>query len=564
MQRRKLYRGSIGASYAYLFLILNVVIFNNPAIAQGGAPTAATPRIITIAVVGPLTPSSRAFGIPHLQSITLAVDQYNQEHADSGRQIQLRIFDDKADPATSSSLIKAVANSDAVAVLGPANSAAANAIIDVLRTQGLRIPVISSLATATTLTENLQTKYFLRANVSDRKRLSTLLDLVFGDDRLRPRRMIAFFEQADAFGQGMLTDAKAWLRINNRSFLENNEFLEIGYPRNVSQNDTEKLVANAYEKGFGAKNDGIFLLGLAQDAITFIDVLRKKNIQSRIYFNEPDYNVFKGAADRGILVAGVRVISVYWPESATVSSFHSAFKKRFNEEPSFSAALAYDAAHMVLRAIDVAINAEQARSDIQTLREAVQDNLRKDAGPPLDYVLPGDHRFENEEYRKLDFQGLQYTSRGNLVQWSESVDEPEQMQIVGQTKSIILPPAYNLLLVVIFGFIGSNIREFSRQPPENFWHFLVRLASPISLIVDPAISMIVFGCIFLLTILTKRSLLEFCGDALLIYIVASIALGAVSGFLGVRALFAVIKRMGINVEEQDLIGSSPRKATPAQ
>jgi branched-chain amino acid transport system substrate-binding protein len=491
----------------------------------------------------------------------LAVDEYNQQRTESAPKIQLKIFDDEATPTTSASTIKSLAHSDVIAVLGPANSAATSAVIELLHVQHLRIPVISALSTATKLTEGIETNYFLRANVSDRKRLSTLLGLIFNDDRLKPRRMIAFYERADAFGEGMLTDAKSWLRNNDRNFLEN-DLLELGYPRDVSPTDAAQLVADANAKGFGAKNDSILLLGIAQDAITFINVLRMKNVQSRIFFNEPDYLVFKAAADRHIPIAGVRVLSVYWPESAIVNAFHESFQKKFNEEPSFSAALAYDAARIVLRAIDVALGGPARPNDIQTLRDHILENMHKDAGPSLDYVLTGDHRFEKDEYQKLDFQGLQYNSRGELIQWNQNPVQPDQIKFEGQEKPIILPPLYDLALVIVFGFIGSTIREFSRQPPENFWRFLARLPSPISLIVDPAISLIVFGCVFLLTILTRRSLLEIGGDALLIYNVASAALGAISGFMGIRALFAVIKRMGINIQEQDLFGSGVKDATP--
>ena len=192
--------------------------------------------------------------------------------------------------------------------------------------------------------------------------------------------MIAFYERADAFGEGMLTDAKNWLRNNDPNFLEN-AFLEVGYPRNVSPTDAAQLIADANAKGFGASNDGVLLLGIAQDAVTFINVLRMKNVQSRIFFNEPDLLVFKAAAERHIPIAGVRVLSVYWPNNAMVNAFHDLFQEKFNDEPSFSAALAYDAARILLRAIDVAIGGPERPNDIQTLRDRIIDNLQKNAGP---------------------------------------------------------------------------------------------------------------------------------------------------------------------------------------
>ena len=525
-----------------------------------GESSAQTPSVagaqlvITLGVVGPLTPSSKAFGIAHLQGITLAVDEYNHQHLDAKREIQLRVFDDKAEPAAGVAAVKSL-EADAVAILGPANSGVTRNVISYLHSRNLQIPVVSALSTATSLTENLQLPSFFRANVSDQKRLSTLLELIFGDDNLKPRRMLAFYEKADAFGEGMLKDTRAWLRTNNRNF-HDNSFSEIGYHRDISQEDATQLVSEARAKDFGAKNDGILLLGIASDAVTFTSSLRNRGVQSQIYFNEPDYSVFKSAADRGLPIGGLRVLSVYWPEGAIVNSFRSSFKKRFSEEPSFSAALAYDAARLVLRAVDIALVEQPSPSkNIQEFRKRIHNNLTDGKGETLDHILPGDHNFEKNEYRKINFQGLKYTSQGNLVQWDQTADEPQRLRTAGADTPILLPPYYCLLFVIVFSFVGSVIREFSRQPPKSIWQIPIRLSSPISLVLDPLIALITFGCIFLLTLITKRSLLEVGGDALLIYIVSSIALGSVAGFLGVRALFVVIRRFGIDIKEQELIGT---------
>jgi hypothetical protein len=106
---------------------------------------------------------------------------------------------------------------------------------------------------------------------------------------------------------------------------------------------------------------------------------------------------------------------------------------------------------------------------------------------------------------------------------------------------------------------GASIRWCSgRQPPETKWRFIVRPFSPISIIVDPAISLIVFACVFLILLLTKRDLLEMGSDTLLIYQTGSVALGALSGFLGLRALYALMSYMGIKVDEKDLTGSGTK------
>jgi hypothetical protein len=191
--------------------------------------------------------------------------------------------------------------------------------------------------------------------------------------------------------------------------------------------------------------------------------------------------------------------------------------------------------------------------NIEVFRKRVSANLRSDMGDSLEFVVSGDHKFENSEYRRLDFQRLQYDSHGDLVQWDKILEEPQLLPVVGG-KAIELPPLYCVIFVVIFGYIGSILREFSRQPPENVRHFIGRMMSPISTLIDPAISLIVFGCLFLIMLFTKRNLLEIGGDALLIYKVGSALVGVISGFLGLRALYEVIKYLGIKIEEKDITG----------
>jgi hypothetical protein len=53
-------------------------------------------------------------------------------------------------------------------------------------------------------------------------------------------------------------------------------------------------------------------------------------------------------------------------------------------------------------------------------------------------------------------------------------------------------------------------------------------------------------------------LLEIGGDAPLIYNVGSIAFGFVAGFLGIRALFATIKRLGVEISQDEIIGPADR------
>jgi branched-chain amino acid transport system substrate-binding protein len=372
--------------FTLLVILSPVVVWAQSLILQQG---------FKIAVVRPLTPSSKAFGIPHLQGITLAVDEYNQKH--SSKQVQLEIFDDQANPSISASIAKKLSQSGSLAMLGPANSSSCAAVLLGLQEQHIRFPTVSALCSATNLTENLHNEFFYRANASDRKRLSALLSSIFNDENLRPRRVVAFYEKADAYGEGLVQDAKAWLASNYSNYLQS-DFLDLGYPRDITTTDAQDLIATATDKGFGAEKDAVLLLGLGPDAIRFIKSLRDKNVKATIYFNEPDWSVFKLAAQRGIPVKGVRVLSVWWPDTPVVNSFRQSFLKRFNEEPSFSAALSYDAARLILRSLDSIAEGQAISKNLQPLRDQIATNLRNDIGDPLEFVIGGDHKFQNSEY----------------------------------------------------------------------------------------------------------------------------------------------------------------------
>ncbi len=78
---------------------------------------------ISIAMEGPLTGEQASNGQDMLRGVQLAVDEANAMGGILGRRITLIQADDKADPATGKQVARAVVDGEAMAVVGPYNSA---------------------------------------------------------------------------------------------------------------------------------------------------------------------------------------------------------------------------------------------------------------------------------------------------------------------------------------------------------------------------------------------------------------------------------------------------------
>lgn len=102
---------------------------------------------------------------------------------------------------------------------------------------------------------------------------------------------------------------------------------------------------------------------------------------------------------------------------------------------------------------------------------------------------------------------------------------------------------YALIITVILSLevLASDFAGWGRRfPVAKRKEVLARLSSPMSLIVDPAISLIVFGCIFSAHNSHQKKSFGNWRRCVVTIQFASISLGAVAGFLGIRALYAVI------------------------
>jgi ABC-type branched-subunit amino acid transport system substrate-binding protein len=169
----------------------------------GGATAARGETTVAIGVISPESGRSGPVGLAHRKSIEWGLQNVGYSIVAGGRHITLRaIFeDDHGDPAESVNVAQKLASEDhVVAILGPANSACASAVLDALDGPEGHVPVISSLSSAPSLS-NPRNPYFFRATIDDRERMHRLVHFLQVKHQLADSVVLLY--EDDAYGQGL-------------------------------------------------------------------------------------------------------------------------------------------------------------------------------------------------------------------------------------------------------------------------------------------------------------------------------------------------------------------------
>ena len=139
-----------------------------PSGASGDAE-AAEPETIRIGVVCPLTGESSIYGDVLSQTIQLLAEQKNAEGGLLGKQIEIKVYDNRDDAVeTTNAARKAILNDKVVAFIGTDSSASTIALVEVA--SEYEIPVLTSIATNSkvTMTDDGQVRpWAFRACLND-------------------------------------------------------------------------------------------------------------------------------------------------------------------------------------------------------------------------------------------------------------------------------------------------------------------------------------------------------------------------------------------------------------
>lgn len=535
-----------------LRLLLTLLVASGPA--WGLVPGPPEGKTVRIGVLGPITSTSRSFGIGHLQGIRLCVDEYNRARTPDDPVIELRIEDDQADPDESLASARRLIEDGVAAVFGPCNSACAEKILKNIDLEDSQTPFVSAMTTATRLTDELKNDYYFRCNVSDKKRIETLLQRMHED--FAPRRIVLLYEP-DTYGAGLKEDCMRWYRQNKPNLLRG-DIYPLSYERNVDSSSASEVVDRMLQQNYGTSEDhAILILGIAPDAVTLLRALRAKKVRAKIYLPEPNHRLFEREARAGLDVTDVRVFSVFWPEGGTTETydFRKSFAKKFHEEPSFSEALSYDAAAILIEAIrEVASRRPDIVKNTAAFRAELRDTLATRTHRPTTFALNATHKFTNQEYSHISFSGLKFKSDAELIRWQRPLPLAAALTAPAPLLQIAWPSAWILLLVAGAGAIGSVLRSLHHDR-SGFLRTLRDSITAETFLVNPAIALLVFHTIFLILVFSNSKLVRSGIDTGPLYYISGSVIGCLAGFVGIRSIYHVLDKLGIS--------ASPTHAAPA-
>jgi branched-chain amino acid transport system substrate-binding protein len=309
---------------------------------------------ITIGSIHDLSGPIAPYGESLLNGTKLAFDQVNADGGVlGGRTLELVSEDSASDKATMPSLMRKLGGEDPAAIIGPTSSSALT----------VGAPVAKQLETvliAPSSSDNLQ---------------GILNEWTF---RVAPVEAVAFTDlfkemQAEAGGfkrVALFYDDANNASITERKLLEENQ-KALGYELVAVEASPEGKtdVSSAVSKITAANPDAIFISHLVPESAAFMKQVRARGIDTPFVGGAPfaTLKIFEvaGKAGEGALTFVPYLGNTDDPQ---IAEFSAAYEKAYGSTPDQFAALGYDAAKVVIAAI------EAAKSDDAT---AIRDAMAK-------------------------------------------------------------------------------------------------------------------------------------------------------------------------------------------
>jgi len=291
---------------------------------------------IKIGVILPLTGMGAEIGSLSNKSIQLAFKSYNDSRNSNEPRIKIISEDNRLDPKVSISAFQKLVNLDDVKVIiGPISSNATLAIAPLANKN--KITIISTGASSNKITN--AGDYIFRVELSDKYGGKKQAEIAY--DKLKYRKMACVYVNND-YGKGLVS-------------VFNKEFISLGgkiiLDEGFEQGSTDFRTILTKIKSL--KIDAIFFV-FNTEIIQFVKQKYELNIKTKI-FTTPVFENQRYLNALGVLANGINFVyyGTYNKNSndSIVQNFIYRFKKNYNTEPDYYAALAFDASNVIIKAL---------------------------------------------------------------------------------------------------------------------------------------------------------------------------------------------------------------------
>jgi len=311
-------------------------------------PAAAAPSVLEVKIghVGPLTGGIAHLGKDNENGARLAVEEANAARTRiDGKEVKFVFLaeDDQADPKTGTTVAQKLVDARVAGVVGHLNSGTSIPASPIYAQAG--IPVISGSATNPKLTEQGFKSQFRVVGRDDQQGPAIASYLA----TTKKPKLVAVIDDATAYGEGIANEVEKTLKAANIKVL----------PREKGTDKTTDWKA-VLTKLRGRRPDAVFYGGMDATGGPLLKQGRELGIKAVFSFGDgactDEMTKLAGPAAEGLLCSQAGI-----PPQAADKRFLEAYKKRFNVDPILYAPFTYDAAKLLIAAMQKANSADPKR-----------------------------------------------------------------------------------------------------------------------------------------------------------------------------------------------------------
>jgi branched-chain amino acid transport system substrate-binding protein len=312
---------------------------------KAAAPAAAGLEV-KIGHVGPLTGGIAHLGKDNENGARLAVEEANAAGIKiDGKAVKFTFVaeDDQADPKVGTTVAQKLVDAKVAGVVGHLNSGTSIPASPVYSQAG--IPVISGSATNPKLTEQgFKTQF--RVVGRDDQQGPAVASYLAGNNK---PKLVAVIDDATAYGEGIANEVEKTLKAAGIKTL----------PREKGTDKTTDWKA-ILTKLRGRNPDAVFYGGMDATGGPLLKQGRELGMKAVFSFGDgactDEMAKLAGQAAEGLLCSQAGI-----PAQAADKKFLEAYKKKFNVDPILYAPFTYDAANLLIAAMQKANSAEPAK-----------------------------------------------------------------------------------------------------------------------------------------------------------------------------------------------------------
>ena len=314
--------------------------------AEAPKPAAEAALEVKIGHVGPLTGGIAHLGKDNENGARLAVEEANAAGIKiDGKAVKFSFIgeDDQADPKVGTTVAQKLVDAKVAGVVGHLNSGTSIPASPIYSQAG--IPVISGSATNPKLTEQgFKTQF--RVVGRDDQQGPAIAQYLAGNNK---PKLVAVIDDATAYGEGIANEVEKTLKAANIKVL----------PREKGTDKTTDWKA-ILTKLRGRNPDAVFYGGMDATGGPLLKQGRELGIKAVFSFGDgactDEMSKLAGPAAEGLLCSQAGI-----PVQAASKKFLDAYKKKFNADPILYSPFTYDAANILIAAMQKANSADPAK-----------------------------------------------------------------------------------------------------------------------------------------------------------------------------------------------------------